>query len=324
MDLMLATNFGDISEKAVDGWWISEKLDGQRAIWCPKRGRLVSRVDIPINLPPWLDKLLQCCPYNIEGELYLGRNTFQQTGLFRNRSKSNKYCRTWRRVRFCLFDLMDEEKAFCDRYQILKELVEEMEIMWWEEIYPQYSTWQNIPTECPITLVEQKVFNSSGDIISTDKYCSGSLYDIYNELVAEGAEGVIIRDPEAKYVRGRTRSMLKWKLVYHAEGIIVGYKMGNGKNDGRLGSFVVEPLNTHSDGKRRVTQRFHLSGMSDRVRRNYEKTHPVGVVVSYSYDSINPSGKPRFPRYRGKRGDVLTSVTGSTPISVSPPALVRV
>ena len=98
------------------------------------------------------------------------------------------------------------------------------------------------------------------------------------------------------YEQKRSNTLLKIKPVYDDECIIVGYNPGTGKYEGKLGSFkciLVKNKKVH----------FKLSGMTDEIRENYEKTHPVGTVVTFQYNEMTKTGAPRFGRYLRIRTD---------------------
>ena len=65
-----------------------------------------------------------------------------------------------------------------------------------------------------------------------------SLYKFYNNIVENGGEGVIIKDPESSYEFKRTKKWLKIKPVYTFDGVIKGYEKHIKKD--MLGSFYVE------------------------------------------------------------------------------------
>ena len=45
--------------------------------------------------------------------------------------------------------------------------------------------------------------------------------------------------------------------------------------------------------------------MDDSIRDNYEETHPIGTIITYSYNGFTSRGKARFPRYLRVRDDVI-------------------
>ena len=43
--------------------------------------------------------------------------------------------------------------------------------------------------------------------------------------------------------------------------------------------------------------------MTDEIRENYQKTHPIGTVVTFQYNELTKTGAPRFGRYLRIRTD---------------------
>ena len=106
--------------KSVSGWLMSEKYDGQRAIW--NGTNLISRNDNIINAPEWFINLLRKSPVMLDGELYLGRGTFNMTGAFRSRHPDNN---VWLNVKYILFDIPDINSTLklLDRRAKLEKIV---------------------------------------------------------------------------------------------------------------------------------------------------------------------------------------------------------
>ncbi|MHB1952398.1 MAG: hypothetical protein ACYCOU_01500 [Sulfobacillus sp.] len=295
----LANSFLDGDGKpTVDpvGWWASEKFDGERAVWDGQQLR--SRNGQAIAAPPWFLSLLPNIP--LDGELYLGKQSFQMTGLFRQKAPD---LRAWLKVKYMVFDLFCLEGTFEERQEQLREVLNQSA----ERYRRLRSAQQNsefrilaqmpgdatdpafLPEDFPVILVEQ---TRIGDKEMLDV--------LYRQVLAAGGEGLVLRCPGTRYAEGRTRWCLKYKPHADAEGVIVGYRQGNGRNAGRLGSFIVRPLDERGIPKKGLD--FGLSGMTDAVRNNYQQTHPIGTVVIYRYRSLTDSGKPRFPSYKGTRG----------------------
>ncbi len=105
------------------------------------------------------------------------------------------------------------------------------------------------------------------------------------ELFARGSEGLMLREPGSYYETKRSSTLFKVKQVLDAEAVIVGYKSGKGKYKGLLGAYEMQM----PDGNE-----FELSGMDDVMRHD---PLPIGTVVTYEYQELTDSGKPRHPRY---------------------------
>lgn len=61
----------------VTGWWITEKLDGCRALWTGKE--FVTRTGRAINAPDWFTAGLPAFP--LDGEIHAGRGNFTAARL---------------------------------------------------------------------------------------------------------------------------------------------------------------------------------------------------------------------------------------------------
>lgn len=123
------------------------------------------------------------------------------------------------------------------------------------------------------------------------------------EAVAQGFEGIMIKDIDAPYECRRSSFWMKWKPTITVDLNIVDLEEGTGRNAGRLGAFVCEGV----DNERRIRVNVG-SGLSDSDRVEYwaAKTDLVGQVVEIQADAVtqNQDGSyslrfPRFVRFRG-------------------------
>jgi DNA ligase-1 len=103
MQAALLTN--DIPAE-VAGWWVSEKLDGIRAIWTGTR--LLSRQGKDLKAPKWFTAGLPTGT-RLDGEIWMGRGTFNAL-LSNVRTKGSD----WAGATYHVFDLA-ESGAFEDR-----------------------------------------------------------------------------------------------------------------------------------------------------------------------------------------------------------------
>lgn len=156
-----------------------------------------------------------------------------------------------------------------------------------------------------------KLFADSGCIeiipqieVNLDEFLGEIEYKDYNkQMVAEGFEGIMIKDPEAKYECKRSVSWLKQKPFIEVSLSITAVEEGTGRNLGRLGALVCEGV----DDDRPISVNVG-SGFSDGDRSSYweERDTLVGQVVEVRADAItqNQDGTyslrfPRFLRFRG-------------------------
>jgi hypothetical protein len=48
---------------------------------------------------------------------------------------------------------------------------------------------------------------------------------------------------------------------------------------------------------------FYVSGMDDCIRKTYKTSHPIGTIITITFNEKTDDGIPRFPRYLRKRDD---------------------
>lgn len=65
------------------------------------------------------------------------------------------------------------------------------------------------------------------------------LMPIYQQIVANGGEGVIMKDPEHLYECKRSKSWIKFKEVQDCDLFITGWYPGEGKREGFIGGFIL-------------------------------------------------------------------------------------
>lgn len=123
-----------------------------------------------------------------------------------------------------------------------------------------------------------------------------------NDRVAEGFEGVMIKDMESPYVCKRSTYWLKYKPVITVDLQIVNVEEGTGRNVGRLGALVCHG----QDGDRNISVNVG-SGFSDDDRSELwgERETIIGRTVEVMADAVtqNQDGTyslrfPRFMRFR--------------------------
>jgi len=199
--LILAEVYRDGIDPA--DYWVSEKLDGVRAVWDGKQ--LYFRSGRPVHAPAWFTRDLPKQP--LDGELWLGRGGFERlSGIVR---KARPVDKEWRQVRFMLFELPDAEGTFGERKEHLRQLVAEAGIPW-------------------LGAVEQVR-------VADHAALTAKLHDV----VARGGEGLMLHRAEAPYLAGRGTALLKLKPVLDQEANVIGHVPGSGRHAGRLGALVV-------------------------------------------------------------------------------------
>jgi len=132
-------------------------------------------------------------------------------------------------------------------------------------------------------------------VVAVPVYQAGSeneiheLYDIFRSL---NLEGVIVKDPDARYRRARDYAWMKIKAEESVDVKIIDAVVGAGKFADTLGALVVDV-----NGKAVSVG----SGLSDAQRDEMWKAHAAGELAGrlceVQYHEITPDGSLRHPRF---------------------------
>lgn len=252
--------------KAPTGWWLSEKYDGYRAIWDGQD--FYSRTGKIFNVPQWF-KAYMPPSRALDGELFLGRECFEQCGIFRKKVPDSD---EWRKldVKYQVFDSPTHPGLFEVRQSFIKDLI---------------TSLCKKDKNCPLVYTKQIKVQTEADV---QKH--------FDSLVKGGAEGIMLRAPRSPYEPKRSALLLKVKQFFDSECRIIGYKEGTGKYKGMLGSFKCQLVNNPKI-------KFDISGMNDNIRKHYKTTHPIGTIVTFTYMGLSKKGVPRHPNYLRIRKD---------------------
>ena len=264
---------------SIVGSIVSEKYDGIRAVYLGK-GRLVTAKGDLIRVPEWF---IRQFPDNVplDGELFIGRERFNHiSGIVRSRHTEEK---VWRSVKFMVFDIPVSDNSLPIKGKSYSEL--------------DFETRQQILREIigrdqpNIELVEQHLVENQSHF---DQF--------YKQIVDEKGEGVIISAAKSLYGGGK-RVNHKYKPVDDAEAVVIGYRQGNGKNTGLVGSLGV--LTVDKDGEVSAHRSYNIgTGLTAYQRVHARTLYPPGTVVVCQFNGYTSGGIPRFPRLKGIRADM--------------------
>jgi len=231
-NVMLAEKWAD---EDPSGWWLSEKLDGVRAIW--KGGQFLSRENNRFACPEWFAKQMPA-GYVLDGELWGGRRQFQKTvGIVKSSSRGEE----WKYITYMVFDILVEggtsveTRPFEERLEAIKHI--------------------KIGANVLLAVPMQK--------------CRGRehLQELLTEVESRGGEGLMMRRPKSLYEHRRSKSLLKVKTFHDEEAIIVGHETGKGRLSSMCGALLCE-----TPDKRRFKVG---SGLSDAQRGDPPKIGTV-------------------------------------------------
>ena len=216
---MLAKQADKVSQKTIDKvpyWYASRKIDGVRCSFyydgeeihtSSRGGEDYDCACMHFRNNENLKKFFSRHPNVVlDGELYKHGKSLQQISGAARLEKNAVDC-DW--LEYYIYDVVDTSRTFEERLKILGAIRYELGLGFnpereWKEGELQF---QMVP--------QQKVSGYKNINI---------LHDIY---VAEGWEGVVIRDPSKVYrPNGRTNDMIKIKKYKDAEFIVIDYELG--------------------------------------------------------------------------------------------------
>jgi DNA ligase-1 len=200
--LLLAERYRDDID--VSRYWVSEKLDGVRALWDGKLLRF--RSGNPVPAPQWFVDALPRQP--LDGELWLGRGSFDRLSAIVRRQTPDDA--EWRRVRYMIFELPDTSGSFTDRIRGIETIVAAAGLPWLQAV-PQF----RLPD---VAALQKKL----------------------RDIVHSGGEGLMLHRADAAYETGRSNALLKLTPWLDAEATVVAHLPGKGKYSGMTGALQME------------------------------------------------------------------------------------
>lgn len=268
--LLLANKY---TSQNVEHWWVSEKLDGYRAVW--NGIDFVSRAGKRFDVPFYFKQIM---PPSIalDGELWMGRGNFEKMGLVRRKNPSKpleveKWINDWKQsgIAYHAFDILNMQKPFEERMNALKRLVFDSNSSIDRDAHHRYTF--KFASQVRLPLAET--------------------INLAQNIIRAGGEGVMLRKPGSLYEGTRSSTLLKLKPYSDMEVKIISHNISTrGKYMGKLSSFQCVLLDDE-----RV--QFAVSGMCEDIRHTYTMTHPVGSIITIKYTSLYKNGTPREATY---------------------------
>ncbi|MGJ0334752.1 DNA ligase [Aliarcobacter cryaerophilus] len=244
LNLQKPSNYEDSID--ISNWYMSEKLDGIRAYWDGKE--LFSKNKNKIFAPSWFTKDFP--PFPLDGELWTKRGDFEN---IQSIVLSKQESKDWENITYNIFEIPNANGNFKTRLDFLENYLKKNPNRY-IKIIPQ--------------------------IVCKDK---NHLNKFLKELLENGAEGVIIKNPNLSYETGRTNNSLKVKEFLDDEGKVIAH---NFNKDGSFKSLKIELKNKTV---------FNLGGgFKKEDRLNPPK---VGKFVTFKYYGLTKNGKPKFASF---------------------------
>jgi len=233
----------------VSGWLMSEKMDGVRAYWDGQK--LISRGGVELSAPAWFTEGFP--PFAVDGELWSKRGDFENIISIVKKKEPHD---GWKNIAFYAFDVPSENGGLIQRLVKL-------------EYYLKLNQADYLRVAKQITCENEE-----------------HLRTFLKEIEKGGGEGVVVRNPDSKYVTKRDPNALKLKSFQDAECEVVEHHKGEGKYKNLFGSLTCK----NDEGVL-----FDIgTGFNDQDRKN---PPAIGQKITYKFQEITKGGKPRFPVY---------------------------
>lgn len=190
--------------RSPQGFSVSEKFDGVRAVWDGQVLRFRSgRV---IAAPAWF---LSALPrVALDGELWMGRGAFDRlSGVVRQTEPDDE---AWRAVKYLVFDAPGHAAPFSQRVAFVQSTLAQAQQPW-------------------LMPVAQREVSEAR-----------ALQALLQDTVRQGGEGLMLHRADALWQPGRTDALFKWKPELDEEGLVVGHQPGKGRLLGMTGALLVQ------------------------------------------------------------------------------------
>jgi DNA ligase-1 len=237
--------------------FVQPKLDGVRCIF--KNGVLTSRQGKVFPNMDHIAQDLKDVDLVLDGELYSNTLNFQQfVGLVRKKKHNDAEKQLLRQVKFHVYDCVND-KPFSERNEAINELF------------------------------SKRLYAFSEPLLTEECKSKEDLKKFHDKYVADGKEGLIIRNKDGLYqLAARSKDLQKYKEFEDAEYKVTGFTDGEGSEKGLViwicetsagKSFHVRPRGTHEA----------------RAEIFNEAKDYVGKSLTVRYQELTEEGIPRFP-----------------------------
>lgn len=330
----------DKSKHRSAGMYLSEKLDGMRCLWLPhtkgmpvrelpfaNRGK-DSREHIATGLWSRYGKVIHCPKfftegfpdYPLDGELYLGRQAFQSLMSVVKTLVPVKS--EWKFVRFVVFDAPCYHSVFQTgrinnpQFEInisYDKCIDALKLSDYpKRPYNFDSNYRLLQRDLKVNeylrLHDQRLLPFNTEM------ALNVIEESLESVTSLGGEGLILRHPASIWEPIRSAYTLKVKKLHDAEAIITGYRMGQGKYLGMLGSLTVNfggiifELSGFTDEERSLTDPWHDWSVSNPGKLwtdapldgSVSNLFKVGDKITFRYRELSNDGVPKEARYLRK------------------------
>lgn len=264
---------------------VEPKFDGMRIVITPngcftRNGAKYDQFDYLVKA------LLEASP-KVVLDAELGNNWNQVAHIAKRDHYSEELLKELKELTFNVFSIIDyekfkegeDERTEKERRKALEE--------WFEEVQPLFN---EVAETDQLKIVDRVIVTSSEEA-----------KQLYNKLVDEGYEGIMLKDLNASYKCDRSLNWLKLKPTKELDATIKEVREGSGRHKGRMGTLEIEV-----DGWQGEQSLFCGGGFTDEDRDWFwkNKDSVVGRRIEFMVDGTSQIGNSsgvasiRFPRFK--------------------------
>ena len=246
--------------------YIQPKLDGIRSLG--RKSKLISRKNREIDTLPHINTDLKDVLNYLDGELYVhGLNFQENTRLIKKNREGSED------VKFYVYDLVNANMTFIDRYELLSKIVTELK-------------------SNNIILVPTVKVNSEEEVMAWNA-----------TFISQGYEGSMVRWGDTGYkVNGRSENLLKYKSFQDLAIKVVDVVPSD--KDPEKGQFILhwKGAKGHPYGEDVIGCGMKYSH-EERKDILLNKKDYIGKTAEVRFFEFSETGVPRFPVVHGIRID---------------------
>jgi DNA ligase-1 len=254
----------------------------------------------------------QLPPHPLDGELFAGRGKWQELSTIVKRLTPDDVA--WGKVKYHVFDIPSYfalfQSGLINNPNFKKEFDQETLLTWAKfKTKAQMWYWNLKETFRRLDGLSNEV------IVPVEQRPIESVDDYLTDVLHQGGEGLVLRDPRSYWEPKRSRTMLKVKLENDAEATVIGYTWGRqtdkgSKLLGRMGALVCSfrglmfELSGFTDDERIMTplegadpdEGYNFPGQRTSNRWT-NLSFPLGSTVTFKYRELSDGGIPKEARF---------------------------
>jgi DNA ligase-1 len=257
---MLAHDYNKRGKSIKFPCFVQRKYDGTRCVGMPSKGLFSRNRKSYPHLEHIVDELNKLPEtFVLDGELYSDELTFQEiVGLVKRETLKKGDDEKQKKIKFHVYDMIRDDMPYDLRRANLAQM------------FRQYKFKYITPVVTELCESEDK------------------MKEMHSNYVAEGYEGIMLRNKNGLYKQSRSADLQKYKEFFDAEYEIVGYEEGKGLEE----RCVIWTCKT-SDGK---TFSCRPRGTrEERTELYLNGDDYIGKMLTVRYQENTTDGLPRFP-----------------------------